>query len=62
MVVSLTGTINGRLMRHSLEFSFKDSASDLAPVHRLAAKAAIKQLEEDGKRTKDPTVLKTWHQ
>ena len=48
MTATLSGTINKRSIVHSLDFSMENCAADLAPVHRLAAKAAIKQMEEDG--------------
>ena len=48
IVASLTGKINERLISHSLKFSLKDEESEFAPVHRLAAKAAIRQMEEEG--------------
>ena len=48
MVASLEGKINGSLISHSLKFSLKDGDSEFAPVHRLAAKAAIRQMEEEG--------------
>ena len=47
MNVTLSGKIHGEKVTFSLDFDLKGEPSENAPIHRLAAKAKIKELQDD---------------
>ncbi len=47
MCVTLSGTIHGKALKYSLDFSLKGEPSETSPIHRLTAKAKIKELQDE---------------
>lgn len=45
--VELLGSLKGKEIRHKMKFIMRSDPTDVAPIHRLAAKAKIKELEID---------------
>ena len=45
--VELNGVLKGKELSHKLSFSLKSDINEVALIHRLAAKAKIKELEID---------------
>ncbi len=45
--MTLSGTLKGKKISYKLKYSLAGEPTELAPVHRLAAKAKIKELEVD---------------
>ena len=43
----MNGILKGKKISHKLSYNLKSDMSEVAPIHRLAAKAKIKELEID---------------
>ena len=46
MSVTLRGKMGANVMEHTINLNVTAEGSESAPIHRLAAKIAIKELEE----------------